>query len=197
MLKRILAVFAALLAFAPAMATEPTPYLIDNNVVPKIVCGQWMGTGVFVGNGLIATARHVVNSGAQCMVDSAPVRIVGDVPGRDFALVKMQGNPPLRALINCGGIREGHHYLATGYAEDADRTVTQRLVGSSARSHEPGFEGLVIFRGSVTQGMSGGPIIDEDDGSLVGIINANTSDGITQALGFPLSETPLCSKAST
>jgi hypothetical protein len=172
---------------------EPTPYLIDNNVIPKIICGQWAGTGVYVGEGLIATARHLVKSG-HCRAAGIPASLVaGSIhAGSDFALLSINGRASFRALIDCGGFHEGQLYLATGYAEDAQATVTQVLTGSSSRSGEKGFAGMGIFRGSVTQGMSGGPIVRLDNGALVGVISANSEDGITAVLGVPLSETMLC-----
>jgi S1-C subfamily serine protease len=140
---------------------------------------------------LVATARHVVSSG-PCLVDGAKARVVGGVPGRDFALLRIKAVVIYRALIDCSGIHEGQAYLATGFAEDAPRTVTQRLIGTSAKSDEKGFEGETVMRGSITQGMSGGPVVDASTGALVAIINANSGDGVTQSLVFPISETPLC-----
>jgi S1-C subfamily serine protease len=99
----------------------------------------------------------------------------------------------LRAIISCKGFHEGEHYYATGYAEDAPRTVTQRWLGSAARSDEKGFVGLMIFRGSATSGMSGGPVND-DDGATVGLVEANSEDGVTIALGLPFTDTPLCKR---
>jgi S1-C subfamily serine protease len=175
------------------IATEPTPFLVDMNIIPKVTCGDYMGTGVYVGSGDVATARHVISaSKAACTVDGSTSTFAGGAAGKDFVLLHVKNAPPLRALINCQGFIEGHHYLAVGYALDAPRPVEQRLVGSFSASDAPGFRGLIIFRGSVTQGMSGGPIFDEEDGSLVGIINANSEMGITESLGFPLSASPLC-----
>jgi S1-C subfamily serine protease len=175
----------------PDAPITPTPYLIDNNIVPKIDCGKWMGTGVYVGDGLVATARHVVAEG-PCLVDGARAKVVGGVRHRDFVLLKVKTVVAYRALLDCSGIHEGQAYLATGFAEDAPRTVTQRLTGSSAKSTEKGFEGETVMRGSITQGMSGGPVVDASTGALVAIINANSGDGVTQSLVFPISETPLC-----
>ena len=195
-----IALMALLGAVDPAIsaqsnADEPSPYLIDSNVIPKIICAPWMGSGVYIGNGLVATARHVTSSG-NCYAAGHPATIVKSslAPGRDFVLLKVEGRAQFRALIDCGGFHEGQLYLATGYAEDARATVTQLLTGSSTRTREKGFAGLVILRGSVTQGMSGGPIVRLDNGALVGIINANAGDGITSVLSLPLSDTPLCKK---
>lgn len=193
----VLGIFAALL---PALACgstrgadEPTPYVVDNNTIAKIRCGNLVGTGIYVGNGLIATARHVIKPGG-CVAAGLPAEIVASSlkAGRDFALLAIAGRAEYRALIDCGGFREGELYLATGYAEGAAATVTQVLTGSAARSRDIGFAGLMVFRGAVTQGMSGGPINRLDNGALVGIINANTEDGITHVLGLPLTDTTLC-----
>jgi hypothetical protein len=183
---------------APASTTkvdEPTPYLIDNNVIGKVRCGDWIGTGVYVGGGLVATARHVITAGG-CNVAGLPATVVAAslAPGSDFALLHVDARAAFRALIDCGGFHEGQQYLATGYAENAPLTVTQILTASSSTSTEKHFAGLTIFRGSVTQGMSGGPIVRLDNGALVGVISANTEDGITQVLGLPLADTPLCRK---
>jgi hypothetical protein len=66
MLRYLIAMAVALVAPVAASAAigdEPTPYLVDNNVIAKVECGKWVGTGVYVGNGLVATARHVVEDG--------------------------------------------------------------------------------------------------------------------------------------
>ena len=172
---------------------EPTPYLVDNNTIARIDCGKWMGTGSYIGGGLVVTARHVVSSG-RCTVDLAKAEIIEPTAnaGLDFAVLKIKNDVGFRQLIDCSGIHEGRMYLATGYAEDAPRTVTQRLIGSSSISHDKGFSGLSVMRGSITQGMSGGPVNDAETGALVAIINANSGDGITQSLVLPLSKTSLC-----
>jgi S1-C subfamily serine protease len=198
MLRYLIAMAVALVAPVAASAAigdEPTPYLVDNNVIAKVECGKWVGTGVYVGNGLVATARHVVEDG-HCTAGGVAAEVVASSlkPSSDFALLKIDGRAPYRALIDCGGLKEGELYLATGYAEGADATVTQLLVGTSSRSTEPGFQGLMIFRGSVTQGMSGGAIVKLLGGAFVGIISANSDDGITQVLGLPLADTTLCRK---
>ena len=182
----------------PMLATmtgedQPTPYLIDANTIAKIDCGKWMGTGSYIGNGLVVTARHVVSEG-KCTADLAKADVVESSlrPGVDFALLRIKNDVAYRQLIDCSGIKEGRTYLASGYAEDAPRTVTQRLIGSTAITQEKGFEGETVMRGSITQGMSGGPVNDAETGALVAIINANSGDGITQALVLPLSKTGLC-----
>jgi hypothetical protein len=58
-----------------ATATTPTPFFLDNNIVPKITCGEWMGTGVYVGKNLVATAKHVVESGG-CKIGGLDVTVV-------------------------------------------------------------------------------------------------------------------------
>jgi S1-C subfamily serine protease len=193
------ALISAPLQFQPATMTktnEPTPYLLDNNTVVKLLCGPWMGTGEYVGNGIIVTARHVVE-GRKCYADGQEAKLVKAslVPGLDFAEVTVETVAPYRQLIDCSGFHEGQQLLASGYAEDAPRTVTQRLTASSATTVEKGFAGESILRGSITQGMSGGPINDLNTGALVGIVNANSGDGITSVLSVPLSKTPLCRHA--
>lgn len=191
----LLLVVAVPAAAAPGELDLPSPYLIDNNTIPKIVCvNGTIGTGVYLGNGLIATARHVV-ANTHCTVSGLPVKIVpGSVAAGDFALLEVNGRAQVRALIDCGGIKEGELYLATGYAEDANATVTQMLTGTSARVHTKPFDGLAVFRGSITQGMSGGPIVKLSNGALVGLISANAIYGVTQVLGLSLSDTSLCRK---
>lgn len=179
---------------SPTKKTPPTPYFIDNNIITRVVCGNAIGTGFYVEANLIATAYHVVSHGA-CESDGVPATVVHvGQNGQDFALIRVSRQSDMRAIINCGGLKEDGHYFATGFAEGAEHSVTQRLLGSGSRNEEKGsFSGLTIFRGSITQGQSGGPINDED-GAVVAIINANTDDGVTISEGLSLSETILCKK---
>lgn len=173
---------------------QPTPYLLDMNTVPKITCGKWMGTGVYVANYLVATARHVVSGKSKCTVNGMKATVLPGKGRIDFALVVVAFKPDFRALLDCTGVHEGQQLLATGYAEDAELPVVQRLTGSETRTSEKGFSGEIIVRGSITQGMSGGPVVDINTGALVAIINANSEDGVTQTLVTPISDTSLCEK---
>jgi S1-C subfamily serine protease len=200
-MKQLLLTLALPFVLAPAPASHdqaavitnsaPTPYLIDNNAIARIQCGQWVGTGSYLGNGLILTAMHVA-AGGNCEADDEPAKLVISTPGLDYAILRTVAAQSTRELIDCSGYHEGQALLATGFAEGALRTVTQRLTASGSYVIQKQFYGEAILRGSVTQGMSGGPIVDLNTGALVGIVNANTDDGITQVLSLPVSETALC-----
>jgi hypothetical protein len=191
MLRNSLIAAMAFTLSAPSTSIEPTPFLVDNNIIPKIECGGMVGTGVFVGPGLIATANHLASVG-DCTVNGATATPVQAGGGLDFALLEIADKGNMRALIDCGGFHEGERYLATGYALNANQTVTQGLTGTRAIVRKVGFAGESVLRGSISQGMSGGPINRLDNGATVGIVNANTQFGVTRVLGLPFSATSLC-----
>jgi hypothetical protein len=191
----------AIAAGVTATHAEPTPYLVDEAVVPRIVCVRSgtasIGSGVRISAELVVTAAHVVDEGAACTVDGAAATLERADRGKDIVLLRVATPAPLRAIVGCGAIREGASYLGAGYAEGFDMLRVQALTGTSAR--DPGdqgaaLKGMVVFRGTATPGMSGGGIFDERTGAAVGIINVYYDNGILRMLGRSFADTFVCER---
>lgn len=174
----------------PATAI-PSPFYIDGNVIVRIVCitdkGTGVGTGTVVDANRIVTARHVIIKDATCAAEQSRVVLDGEQPGEDLVSVRSANAFDDRALIGCDGFTEGAQYVALGYALNSPKVVGQVLIGTDSTYGN----GVMRFRGSVTPGMSGGPILDSR-GRLVGIVNTYTEQGITFAGGTALKDTFLC-----
>jgi S1-C subfamily serine protease len=198
---KLLALLATLAIAAPATAPSalpvavataaPTPFYIDGNIIVRIVCitgeGTGVGTGTIVSAHEIVTARHVIPDGAKCAAEQSPVVLDGDEPGEDLISIRMTATAALRALISCDGFKEGEPYVALGYALNSPKVVGQLLIGSNTTRNG----GQTLFRGSVTPGMSGGPILDSR-GRLAGVVNTYRKQCITIAGGTALKGSFLC-----
>lgn len=191
-----------LLGIAAAIAppAEPSPYLIDEAVVPRIVCldgkgGGSIGSGVRIAADMVVTAAHLIEGSKRCEVEGVAATVERIEPGQDIALLRVAKPAPLRAIAGCAPIEEGRVYLAVGYAEGFDMLRVQALTGTTARDRgqsEPRLRGMMVFRGTVTPGMSGGGIFDQLTGAAIGIINVYFDKGIMRALGRSFADTFVC-----
>lgn len=173
--------------------TTPTPFFIDGNVIPRMTCNGPRGaigaSGVVISSVIILTAKHVTHDETglerDCQAEGVGAKITRST--NDFAEMRVAAQSPFRAIISCDGFKEGGDYYAAGYALNLPRVTIQYLTGTSTKSDN----NLTIARGSVTPGMSGGPIFDLR-GRVVGIVNAYTDKGITRAYGTALKDTFIC-----
>lgn len=169
--------------------STPTPFFIDGNIIPRITCpaARAMGSGVVIASDRVLTAAHVIRDEAgprQCTVEGMAAT-VSRIDG-DFAELKLDASTPFRGILSCDGFKEGGDYFAAGYALNLPRITIQALIGSRTKAGR-----LTITRGSVTPGMSGGPIFDTH-GRVVGIVNAYSEKGLARAYGTALKDTFIC-----
>ena len=90
--------------------------------------------------------------------------------------------------VDCGGFVRGRKYVAIGYARGIDTPTLVEMVGTGASQ-----DGQAILAGMLTviPGQSGGPIIDEETGKVVGLVNAeNFEEGLS--FSVQLKDTPIC-----
>ena len=195
-----LAVALALAAIAPAAAAvvplparstsaDPSGYFIPLNLVEKIECGPYIGTGARIDTSTVITAQHVVNAG-HCKASGSAAVDINDEPGHDFTTLRATNPSDMRIAISCEGYVEGREYFAVGYAF-GDDFVVQHLTGTGGRVRHGKFAGLAILHGNTFPGMSGGPVVDIN-GAVVGIVNAGPTNGYSLSLSRPLADTYLC-----
>ena len=180
----------ALLALVPLLslgAAVPTftASSVPGSPVLKVECLEGSGSAFRVGPHLIASVNHVTSLGG-CFIDGEPVEVA--YHSGDFSLVTPVGTSREWLKVDCGGFIKGRKYRATGYARGLDKLQDVDLEGTGEESGQ-----FSILSGvyTVIPGMSGGHIVDDETGKVVGTTNTyNYPDGISGSVA--LRDTPLC-----
>ena len=190
---RALVLAAALLIPSPVAPASLPLVVVQPSSIQQVICfGKGYisaGTAFRVGPQLELSVNHVTSE-PNCYIDGKPINLAYKSPDRDFSELVADDGPYL--TIDCGGFVKGKRYLAIGYARGLPNLYTVELTGTGQTdSGESVLTGMV----PVIPGMSGGPVIDEETGRVVGTTNMeNFEEGLSWSV--PLSSTPLCSKAS-
>ena len=147
--------------------------------------GWIMGTGFRIGS-LLVTAKHVISHEKCFYVGGGNAEIAYSSPSLDYAILKGGKGPFIK--VDCGGFVKGKKYLAVGYARGAPYLTTVELTATGSNA-----DGFAILSGIFTfiPGMSGGPVIDEETGKVVGLINVfQEPEGISGSV--ELKNTSVC-----
>lgn len=121
-----------------------------------------------------------------------------EVPGRDVAICKMEGNDfptlPLAAGLDDGGVRTGSELFIMGYpgelAIDSSFSLSSRLEPSLTSGHVSGIRDIteanwraIQTDASISPGNSGGPALNSF-GQVVGLATFTVQGERTQNLNF-------------
>jgi serine protease Do len=173
--------------------------LDDSNENPEhagyLVRDHGIGSGaVLTSDGEIITNHHVIRGAQQIMVrlygskKTYIARIIGDDPGDDLALLKIQGSGlPHFTLGTAKPVRQGQVVLAIGSPYGFGHSVTFGVISSPSRElDEDAPTSYIQTDAPINPGNSGGPLVDLD-GNMVGI-NAliYTSSGGSEGIGFAI-----------
>lgn len=176
--------------FSP-LAPQLTPtVVIQPQAIVQVICFSpndiSAGTAFRVGpTGLMLSVNHVTSSG-QCYIAGKPINIAYKSPNSDFSELLGDDGPYLS--IDCGGFVKDRKYLAIGFARAVTPATTVELI-ATGKSDDG--EALLYGMVPVIPGMSGGAILDEETGKVVGVVNAeNFEEGLSWSV--PLSSTPVC-----
>lgn len=152
---------------------------------------EGVGSGVIVDpSGLVVTNHHVVAHGDRLFVTlqdgrTLPARVLGEDPGHDLALVRVDAeNLPSAELGDSDALEVGQLVVAIGNPLGLEATVTAGVVsakGRSLRTPAGVMEGLIQTDASINPGNSGGPLVDAA-GRVVGINTAVVMGA--QGIGF-------------
>jgi hypothetical protein len=183
----------------PAIS-RPSPYLMDTSTLALVVCGDYVGSAVYLGSGRYVTAAHVVTDEKTgkpiaCVIAGQSVTIQAIDRKIDYALIKAAHYPPFRATISCERLRAGQIYFAAGFADGNPwPVVTQLRATGEHELHGDGI-GTADVNGSIVSGMSGGSVFDSD-GLTHAINDWRDDDGVPAGGVVELADTPLCGKDS-
>lgn len=188
---------ALLLILATTFADAQTAQQIAKNTFDSTVLlvmedanGQplSLGSGFFVGNDLIASNLHVVESAtggyAKLVGKKEKYNIEGIYsvdPNRDLVLLKITGSaaPALR-LGDSDSVQVGETIYAVGNPRGLEGTFSQGIVSSI---RDVGSDKLIQITAAISPGSSGGPVMD-DKGEVIGVSVATFRGG--QNLNFAI-----------
>lgn len=211
---KVINLLLGLLALGTSTATDifsqpPIPPSINLSAIRYIYCPEpdgWVsGTGFLIADGVMATADHVAREMKDhiCYDQTDGVRIplkpYKEDPQHDFALVS--GNLPTDmpyVKYSCQKFVKGnqyHSYGITSYGMEYPiaRMNTIRFTGgyvdnTDAVEDFPNSKGMGLFDTPIAPGMSGGPVLNEQDYAVA----VNNAGNEKDTLLFQLADTALC-----
>lgn len=156
-------------ASAPTMAS----------VTVKVSADSEHGSGVYLGNGVVLTVKHVADpkNGALTVTFSDGKKVKGIAsftsPDADYALVKISElvNEPVGVLA-CRDIKAGEPLQVAGYPVDWGFLISHVIADNPLPKVEgaPKWDTYIV-EGALAPGQSGGPAFDKD-GKVVGLADA-------------------------
>ncbi len=188
--------------YAPAIVavnTQSTTYSFFGGPITE----QGEGTGmILTSNGYILTNNHVVpqnsTSLSVTLTDQQQynAKVVATDPSNDLALLKINAKGLSTVKLgNSSSVVTGDSVIAIGNAlGQFQNTVTNGIISatnrsitasdSSSASGSESLSGLFQTDAAINPGNSGGPLINTNNGLVIGINTATSSNG--QNLGFAI-----------
>ena len=153
-----------------------------------------MGSGVIVSpDGYLITNNHVIENAGQIEVTTNNNRIftaelIGTDPSSDIAVLKIIGDQsfPYVRFADSDQTRIGEWVLAVGNPFNLNSTVTAGIISAKARDLNPydaTSQSFLQTDAAVNSGNSGGALVN-NDGDLIGINTAITSNGMGTFIGY-------------
>lgn len=187
---------AAASALLIQATSDPLPLIvIQPESIVQVICfapgAVTAGTAFRIGpTGLLLSVNHVTSTKAQCYIAGKPINLAYKSPTADFS--ELQGDDGPYLDIDCGGFVKGRKYIALGYGRGLKTLTEVELIGTGQHSNG---EATLMGVFSVVPGQSGGPIIDEQTGKVVGTVNMeNYEEGLSWSV--ELKNTPVCKKGA-
>jgi S1-C subfamily serine protease len=162
------------------------------------VASGGVGSGVYIGNGVVLTAAHVVGGFANVKLkDDAGEVQDGTVLWRnttyDIAVVRPTNSSKFRAAdLSCRSPAVGEHITAWGNPAGLDAVTMQGYVSGAERELGDKWKSAFLTDLTTIGGMSGGPTYDEY-GYVVGItVGTMSFNGPAGGLGFAVPGSVVC-----
>ena len=182
-----------------AIASPSVVEITTETVVTSSFYRQYVtsgaGSGVILSSdGYIITCAHVISGASTVTVrltngDSYTAEVVGSDSQTDIAVLKIDVTElPAATVGNSGNLQVGQTSVAIGNPLGSlGGTVTSGII--SALDREISIDGqkynLLQTSASINPGNSGGGLFDEN-GNLIGIVNAKSSGTGIEGLGFAI-----------
>jgi hypothetical protein len=170
----------------PLTAKEIARRVLPSVVLVESACGPgriMLGSGFVVDKGLVATNKHVVEcSGTgyvtligQTAKHTISAKYLDSV--HDLAILKVEGlSAPAIPLSNVPNLSIGDKIYAAGNPQGLEGTFSDGIISSLRYS-----AGRIQFTAAISQGSSGGPVVDEY-GRVIGVTVSYLTSG--QNLNF-------------
>jgi S1-C subfamily serine protease len=160
---------------------------------PKSVTESKLGTGTgfyYKNDGYVVTNAHVVDGAFSVQINDNDAVVVGTDSAHDIAILKTEEsitNP--RPIIKC---RQepfiGQSVLAIGNPYGFDRSMSEGIISGTSRildSEDHTLFNLLQIDAAINPGNSGGPLLNADNGCLLGVNTAIISQsGSSSGVGF-------------
>ena len=154
----------------------------------RIELGGDLGSGIYIGNGMVITAAHVVGDSptAKIKTDTGDEQ-TGDIlwSNKDYDIAAIRVSNPERLIaapLICRAPIIGEHVTSDGNPVGLDFVTMNGFVAAPARDFLPKWKSALILDMTVISGMSGGGVLDqfgEVIGITVGAVDPHS------AVGFP------------
>ena len=178
-MKKFIALFAAVLVLA---ALAPKPSDITRSMVQITYGDRQFCTGFVVSasRGVAVTADHCIPApGGEIFVDGKPSEVLKVARGIALVSVETMTKPSLSIRMTKPEL--GTPVTGYGYGYGDLMVIRRNVSGFKAFGLDLRGANIVAVDGPFVDGMSGGPLVD-DDGRVVGVIQA--SDHRSFAVGI-------------
>ena len=186
--KSLLSYITAILVLGTVVATAQTPQQIAKKALDATVLlvmedadGQplGLGSGFFVGKGLVATNLHVIEDAAKGYAKRvgqetkyAIEGITAGDDGNDLVIIKVSAlDVPALTLGDSDAVQVGEAVYAVGNPRGLDGTFSQGVISSI---REVKTRKRLQFTAPISPGSSGGPVLNEV-GEVIGVTVATFS----------------------
>jgi S1-C subfamily serine protease len=198
---------------------------IQSNAKPagsavRIELATGLGSGVYIGNGVIITAAHVVESAARSVTGQAPdgsnlygaptVKLVSDLGdkqdgevlwiNKDYDIAAVRATNARRftaANLACRDVAADEPIVAEGNPVGMEFLRFKGMVSGKAQPFLPNWKSAYVIDVTITSGMSGGPSYDAN-GEVIGInvgvadVHGEQGKAASGGMGFTVPSSVVC-----
>jgi len=186
-------------AYVASIAADAVVEVRTEIVTTGSYFGQYVeegaGSGVIIDStGYIITCAHVIEDASKITVkltngDTHTAELIGSDPQTDIAVIKINVKNIKHAVIgDSDKLITGQHVVAIGNPlGELGGTVTDGIISATNREIAIGSSkyNLLQTNAAINPGNSGGGLFD-DDGNLIGIVNAKSTGDSIEGLGFAI-----------
>ena len=154
--------------------------------------GESTGTGFFYDNeGTVITNYHVIEDCVSAKITLSNgasydvVAVLGYSKEKDIAILSTSCSSSIPLKIRNTGVKTGEQVYAIGSSLGLSGSLSDGIISSAER--EIGGHTYIQTTAPISQGNSGGPLIDTD-GNVIGITSASFVDGQNLNLAIPIKE---------